>query len=65
MSQENTIEKDKKLLISLGGYSKVAKLTDNSPQCVFNWSARGIPAKVKLKYPDLFLRDLAEKSDAV
>jgi hypothetical protein len=52
MSKEN---KDRKLIEQLGGTSQVAKLIKSSPQRVHNWKTRGIPAAIKLAYPELFL----------
>jgi hypothetical protein len=53
------IEHDKALIERLGGPAKVAELLgyekDGGTQRVHNWTARGIPAKVKLERPDLFL----------
>jgi len=56
MDKKNEIEQDKRLLNSLGSYSSIARKLGKSPQCVFNWSKRGIPAAIKLKHPDLFLK---------
>ena len=53
-------EKDAALIAELGGPAKVAELlsyADGGVQRVFNWTVRGIPSAVKLKRPDLFLRD--------
>lgn len=57
----NVSMNDKKIIISLGGPAKVAELLGldklkGGVQRVHNWLARGIPAKEKLKRPDLFLR---------
>ncbi|HFC3706510.1 TPA: hypothetical protein ACFJJC_002222, partial [Neisseria gonorrhoeae] len=52
---EEIINEDKRLLQSIGSYAEIGRKTGNSPQCVFNWSKRGIPARIKLQYPDLFL----------
>jgi hypothetical protein len=53
------IEHDKALIERLGGPAKVAELLgyekDGGTQRVHNWTSRGIPAKVKLERPDLFL----------
>lgn len=51
---------DAKLIESLGGAAKVAELlgydkTAGGVQRVHNWTSRGIPAKVKVEHPDLFL----------
>lgn len=50
------IDKDRKLIKDLGGATAVARLINRTPQCVHNWTVRGIPAAVKLERPDLFLR---------
>jgi len=48
------------LITDLGGPVKVAELMklskEGSVQRVQNWKYRGIPARVKLKHPELFLR---------
>jgi hypothetical protein len=51
---------DKDLIRELGGPTKVAELLEldkekGGVQRVANWMSRGIPAKVKLAYPNLFL----------
>ena len=56
---DKQIEQDKLLLKSLGGYSKVARMLETSPQRVFNWSRRGIPASVKLEHKELFLKEFS------
>lgn len=51
-----SIEADKEILLKLGGSTKVAELLGyKDKQRVQNWMTRGIPAKVKLQYPHLFL----------
>lgn len=52
---------DKKIIESMGGISAVARTLGVSPQRVFNWSKRGIPAAIKVEYPDLFLTELKTK----
>lgn len=50
---------DAELIESLGGPAKVAELLKfekHGAQRVNNWLTRGIPSKVKLDYPDIFLR---------
>jgi hypothetical protein len=50
---------DHDLIDRLGGATKVAKLIgSNNIQRVQNWKERGIPSKVKLQYPDLFLPNM-------
>lgn len=50
-------QSDRKLIEKLGGTSKVAKMIQSSPQRVHNWKIRGIPASIKLKHPDIFLKN--------
>ena len=51
-----SITADKDTLLRLGGSTKVAELLGyRDKQRVQNWMTRGIPAKVKLEYPHLFL----------
>lgn len=51
-----SIEADKEILLKLGGSTKVAELLGyRDKQRVQNWMKRGIPAKIKLEYPHLFL----------
>ena len=52
---DKRVSEDKRLLQSIGSYAEIGRITGNSPQCVFNWTKHGIPARIKLKYPDLFL----------
>jgi hypothetical protein len=54
------MNQDKNLILSLGGPTKVCSLlgfdkAKGGAQRVQNWMTRGIPPKVKLDYPDLFL----------
>jgi hypothetical protein len=55
----NLMRSDKQLIEELGGPAKVAKLLGydkhGGVQRVQNWTYRGIPPKVKIEYPDLFL----------
>lgn len=55
--------------MNLGGPTKVAELLDlditaGGVQRVQNWMTRGIPPKVKLERPDLFLRGFSMKKPA-
>jgi hypothetical protein len=56
------MQSDKQLIESLGGPAKVAELLGyekhGGVQRVYNWTERGIPPKVKLQFPELFLADL-------
>jgi hypothetical protein len=58
----NTEMDDKELIAYHGGPAKLAEKLgygkDGGVQRVQNWLARGIPPKVKLERPDLFLADL-------
>lgn len=53
---------DKQLIEHLGGPAKVAELLgvdkNGGVQRVFNWLSRGIPARVKVDRPDLFMPHL-------
>lgn len=49
---------DKTLLLSLGGPAKVARLLGygkGGTNRVCNWLERGIPAAVKVEFPEIFL----------
>lgn len=50
---------DEALIKSLGGVTRVAEMLGydkaGGVQRVHNWCKRGIPARIKLQYPDLFL----------
>lgn len=51
---------DEILIKELGGPAKVAELLGyhkiGGTQRVFNWMRRGIPPKVKLDYPEIFIK---------
>lgn len=57
MDIQNT--SDKELIESLGGPAKVAELLgydkNGGVQRVTNWVTRGIPSKVKVEHPEIFL----------
>lgn len=57
---------DKELIDDLGGPAKVAEMLGYTKhggvQRVQNWTTRGIPPKVKLEFPDLFLKPAAASS---
>jgi hypothetical protein len=59
-SQAHIMTDDKKLIEQLGGPSKLAEILGydkhGGVQRVQNWIARGIPPKVKLDRPDIFLK---------
>jgi hypothetical protein len=60
-----TMSNDKQLIESLGGPAKVAGLLgydkQGGVQRVHNWMTRGIPPKVKLEHPELFLRSINDQ----
>ena len=53
---------DRELIEHLGGPAKVAELLkydkNGGVQRVHNWMTRGIPARVKLDHPEVFLRGI-------
>ena len=54
-----SIDDDKDLIKRLGGPARLAKLLNfkevGGTQRVANWQRRGIPPRVKLDFPDIFL----------
>lgn len=60
----NIIMNDKELIAHLGGPAKVAEMLsfekDGGVQRVHNWIERGIPPKVKLEFPHIFLTPEAD-----
>lgn len=60
-----SIKADKETLLKLGGSTKVAELLGyKDKQRVQNWMTRGIPSKVKLQYPHLFLNPNIQNESA-
>lgn len=60
-----SIKADKETLLKLGGSTKVAELLGyRDKQRVQNWMKRGIPARVKLEYPHLFLNPNIQNNSA-
>jgi len=58
-------EADKDILLKLGGSTRVAELLGyKDKQRVQNWMKRGIPSKVKLEYPHLFLNPNIQSNSA-
>jgi hypothetical protein len=58
--------RDSETIDRLGGPSKLAKLLGydsmrGGTQRIQNWKKRGIPADVKLKWPELFLTELLDR----
>lgn len=60
-SEASALDADRALIRDLGGPTAVARLLNlgvNGAQRVANWQSRGIPARVKLSHPKVFLADL-------
>lgn len=60
-------DKDKQLILSLGGVNAVAKLLKydlkkGGIQRVSNWMTRGIPAQVKVDFPQYFMKKTRKES---
>lgn len=55
---------DKLIIENLGGATKVAELLKIKVQRVQNWKDRGIPSRMKLEYPHLFLNQNLVKEDS-
>ncbi|WP_296277753.1 hypothetical protein [uncultured Acinetobacter sp.] len=51
------IQKDSKLIDKHGGATALAHILGYHVQRVQNWKVRGIPAKERLKHPELLLVD--------
>lgn len=49
------MHKDKEIIDKLGGVGTVSKFLGVGYTTVYNWLGRGIPAKVKVMHPDLFM----------
>ena len=62
-------DKDRDLIASLGGPTKVADLLSlpryGGVQRVQNWTQRGIPSAVKVSFPHIFMPELAQAPAAV
>lgn len=58
-----TVQNDRETIVNLGGPAKVADLLGFSIQRVQNWMVRGIPAKVKVDYPEHFLTKKATQKN--
>lgn len=65
MDTTKTDHHDWALITYLGGPAKVARLlgyeSRGGIQRVQNWRYRGIPAEVKLAFPEIFLRELTRR----
>jgi len=62
MHLDKSMSPDAKLIESLGGPAKVAELLgyekEGGTQRVHNWIERGIPPKVKIEHPEIFLKKI-------
>lgn len=60
------MKSDAQLIAELGGPAKVAELLgykkSGGHQRVHNWISRGIPARVKLEHPEIFLQKAVNKN---
>ncbi|MBE9590008.1 hypothetical protein IM753_03250 [Moraxella sp. K127] len=54
------MKKDEEIIRKLGGAAVVARFLNKKYTTVHNWTTRGIPAKYKLEYPELFHRPINE-----
>lgn len=69
MIKHTDLHPDSKIIDRLGGPAKLAELlgydkTHGGVQRIQNWKKRGIPAEVKIKYPELFMTDLIDRIKA-
>lgn len=57
---------DSQIIHELGGPAKVAELLgyekDGGTQRVHNWITRGIPSKVKVDHPELFMSRVSSET---
>lgn len=64
-----TNQTDADVISALGGPSKVAELLEmdkrGGAQRVQNWISRGIPAAIKVKYPEIFMPELVKRATPV
>lgn len=62
---EHLIEQDRQRIAELGGPAKVAEMLrfekGRGTQRVHNWCSRGIPAAVKVRWPNLFMVQASEQ----
>lgn len=63
MTTDPRLQADIALIKRLGGPAKLAAtLGYEQPQRVHNWLKRGIPPRVKLDHPEIFLRRVETQS---
>lgn len=65
MDTKDPIQADKELIEHLGGPTKVCELlrydkSKGGVQRVQNWITRGIPPRVKVEHPSIFMRQTPE-----
>lgn len=60
MVDPKTLAADKALIATVG-IAKLARRLGTNVQRVWNWTQRGIPSKVKLEHPDLFLKKTVQQ----
>jgi hypothetical protein len=68
MKKHSDIEADRLTIEHLGGPTKLAELLGydkkaGGVQRIQNWTKRGIPSDVKLRWPELFLTELMDAVD--
>ena len=65
-NQSTQMSSDRELIERLGGPTKVAELLNypkhGGAQRVQNWIIRGIPSRVRLEHPDIFLSESFKKA---
>ncbi|EXI40228.1 hypothetical protein ABTC40_02970 [Acinetobacter baumannii] len=56
-----SLQEDKKIIAENGGATELARKLNYRSHRVQNWTVRGIPAKEKLKFPEIFLTPKTEQ----
>lgn len=69
MSKHTDLHPDSKIIDDLGGPAKLAEKlgydkTAGGVQRIQNWRTRGIPDRVRIKFPELFMTDLIDRIKA-
>lgn len=66
MDTKTQLQADQAIIEQQGGPTALAKLlgydTAGGAQRVQNWMRRGIPSKVKVDFPEIFMRPAGEKA---
>lgn len=70
MSKHTDLHPDSKIIDDLGGPTKLAEKLGydkaaGGVQRIQNWRTRGIPAGVKVQYPELFMTELIDRIKSV